>query len=312
MSETNKENELNGKKAVIIAGPTASGKSGVALRLAAAFGGEIISSDSMQIYRRMDIGTAKPSKEEQAAVPHHLIDIREPYEDYSVAEFNSDAKAAIEDILSRGKLPIICGGTGLYIESLLHPTDYGTDSSADRTLREELIKRDAHGLWLELYGIDPVSAQKTHENNKKRVVRALEIYYTTGKTKTELDRIQKRFSPEYDFLLLLTGFGDRAELYSRIDRRVDEMIAEGLVDETERLLSSGDLRPGTTAYQAIGYKELFGYINGEKSLSEASDKLKQATRNYAKRQLTWFSSYDGVEINSYEDAEKAVSEFTGK
>lgn len=300
------------KKAVIIAGPTASGKSSAALRLALRFGGEIISADSMQIYRRMDIGTAKPTEEERALIPHHLIDIREPYENYSVAEFVTDAKAAINGVLSRGKLPVICGGTGLYIEALINPTDYGAESSADPELREELMKKDAHGLWLQLAEIDPEAAAKTHENNKKRVVRALEIYYATGKTKTELDRIQKKKVPEYDFLLLLTGFADRAELYSHIDRRVDEMISEGLIEETKRLLENGDLRPGTTAYQAIGYKELFGYLNGEQTLEQAADKLKQATRNYAKRQLTWFSAYGGIKINGFEDAEKAVFEFIGK
>lgn len=300
------------KKAVIIAGPTASGKSSVALELCKRHGGEIISADSMQIYRRMDIGTAKPTKEEQALVPHHLIDIREPYENYSVAEFVTDAKAAINGVLKKGGLPVICGGTGLYIEALLNPTDYSAESSADPCLREELAKKDAHELWLLLSQIDPEAAAKTHENNKKRVVRALEIYYATGKTKTELDKIQKKRTPEYDFLLLLTGFADRADLYSRIDRRVDEMIKSGLIEETKKLLGSGDLRPGTTAYQAIGYKELFGYINGEQTLDQASDKLKQATRNYAKRQLTWFSSYEGTKIGGFEDAEYAVTEFLGK
>lgn len=304
--------EAQNGKAVIIAGPTASGKSSAALRLALRFGGEIISADSMQIYRRMDIGTAKPTKEERALVPHHLIDIREPYENYSVAEFVTDAKAAINGTLARGKLPVICGGTGLYIEALLHPTDYGAESSADPELREELMKKDAHELWLQLSQIDPEAAEKTHENNKKRVARAIEIYLATGKTKTELDKIQKKTAPEYGFLLLLTGFGDRAELYARIDRRVDEMIAAGLAEETEKLLETGDLRPGTTAYQAIGYKELFGYINGEQTLDQAADRLKQATRNYAKRQLTWFSNYDGIKINGYEDAESAVLRFTGK
>ena len=300
------------KKAVIIAGPTASGKSFAALRLALDYCGEIISADSMQIYRRMDIGTAKPTKEEQALVRHHLIDIREPYESYSVAEFVTDAKAAIDGALSRGRLPVICGGTGLYIEALLHPTEYGESSSADPDLREELMSKDAHELWLKLSQIDPEAAEKTHENNKKRVVRALEIFYLTGKTKTELDKIQKKRIADYDFLLLLTGFADRAELYSRIDRRVDEMIAAGLVQETKKLLDNGDLRPGTTSYQAIGYKELFGYINGEQTLEQAADRLKQATRNYAKRQLTWFSSYEGTKINSYEDAKDAVDAFFRK
>lgn len=296
-------------KIIIIGGPTASGKSGVALKLAEEFDGEIVSSDSMQIYKRLDIGTAKPTAEEQARVRHHLVDIVEPWENYSAADFVRDAKAAICDVISRGKLPIICGGTGLYIEALIHPTDYSAETDKDEELRNSLMQKDAHTLWLQLEKIDPEAAAKTHENNKKRVVRALEIYYKTGKTKTETDKIQKRDDPEYDYLLLLTGFCIREVLYERINRRVDEMTDAGLVAETENLLKNGDLRPGTTAYQAIGYKELFPYINDESSLEECIEKLKQATRNYAKRQLTWFSRYDGVKVQTYEDAERAVKEF---
>ena len=299
----------NKAKIIIIGGPTASGKSGIALRLAAEFDGEIVSADSMQIYKKLDIGTAKPTKEEQAQIRHHLIDILDPWENYSAADFVRDAKAAIEDVISRGKLPVVCGGTGLYIEALLHPTDYSSDTDADEDLRAELMKKDAHELWLELEKTDPESAKNTHENNKKRVVRALEIYYKTGKTKTETDKEQKKYDPEYDVLLLLTGFGDREELYGRINRRVDEMTDAGLIKETERLLENGDLRPGTTAYQASGYKELFPYINGEQTQNECVEKLKQATRNYAKRQITWFSRYDGVKVSSYEEAKTAAEEF---
>ncbi|MBR6920819.1 MAG: tRNA (adenosine(37)-N6)-dimethylallyltransferase MiaA [Clostridia bacterium] len=296
-------------KIIIVGGPTASGKSGVALKLAEEFDGEIISSDSMQIYKRLDIGTAKPTLEEQARVRHHLVDIVEPWENYSAADFVRDAKAAIEDVSHRGKLPVICGGTGLYIEALIHPTDYSSETDADEELRAALMEKDAHELWLQLEQIDPEAAAKTHENNKKRVVRALEIYYKTGKTKTETDKEQKKYEPEYDVLLLLTGFCDREVLYGRINRRVDEMISAGLAEETKRLLETGDLRPGTTAYQAIGYKELFPYINGESSLEECIEKLKQATRNYAKRQLTWFGRYGGVKVQTYEEAERAVKEF---
>ena len=299
----------NKAKIIIIGGPTASGKSGIALRLAAEFDGEIVSADSMQIYKKLDIGTAKPTKEEQAQIRHHLIDILDPWENYSAADFVRDAKAAIEDVISRGKLPVVCGGTGLYIEALLHPTDYSSDTDADEDLRAELMKKDAHELWLELEKTDPESAKNTHENNKKRVVRALEIYYKTGKTKSETDKEQKKYDPEFDVLLLLTGFGDREELYGRINRRVDEMTDAGLIKETERLLENGDLRPGTTAYQAIGYKELFPYINGEQTQNECVEKLKQATRNYAKRQITWFSRYDGVKVSSYEEAKTAAEEF---
>lgn len=296
-------------KIIIVGGATASGKSALALRLCREFDGEIVSADSMQIYKRLDIGTAKPTAEEQASVRHHLVDIAEPWENYSAADFVRDAKTAIEDVTSRGKLPIVCGGTGLYIEALIHPTDYSSETDADTELRGELMQKDAHELWLQLNAIDKEAAAKTHENNKKRVVRALEIYYKTGKTKTETDKEQKKYESEYDVLLLITGFGDREALYDRINRRVDVMISNGLVDETKSLLKNGDLCPGTTAYQAIGYKELFPYINGESTLAACVDKLKQATRNYAKRQITWFSRYDGVKISSYKEAEDAVKEF---
>jgi tRNA dimethylallyltransferase len=171
------------------------------------------------------------------------------------------------------------------------------------------MQRSAHELWEELRTIDPAAAEKTHENNKKRVVRALEIYYKTGKTKTETDREQKKYQSDFDYLLLQTDSRDRKALYDKIDRRVDMMIQNGLVKETETLLENKDLREGTTAYQAIGYKELFPYINGEKSLDECVEKLKQATRNYAKRQITWFSRYDSVRVSDYGDAEAAVSAF---
>ena len=300
---------MNNPKIIIIGGPTASGKSSLALKLAQEFDGEIISADSMQIYKRLDTGTAKPTAEEQALVRHHLIDTVEPWENYSAADFVRDCKAAIEDVISRGKLPVVCGGTGLYIEALIHPTDYSPETDADLQLREALMRKDAHTLWCELEQKDPETAAKTHENNKKRVVRALEIYYKTGKTKTETDKEQKKNESEYDVLLLLTGFGKREELYDRINRRVDVMMADELVEETKRLLENGDLRPGTTAYQAIGYKELFPYINGDGTLEECTEKLKQATRNYAKRQITWFSRYDGVKVFSYGDAEKQTQEF---
>jgi len=296
-------------KIIIVGGATASGKSAIALKLCIEFGGELISADSMQIYKRLDIGTAKPTAEETALVRHHLIDIKEPWENYSAADFVCDAKAAIFDVLLRGKLPVICGGTGLYIEALIHPTEYSDRTDADGVLRASLMQRSAHELWEELRAIDPAAAEKTHENNKKRVVRALEIYYKTGKTKTETDREQKKYQSDFDYLLLQTDSRDRKALYDKIDRRVDMMIQNGLVKETETLLENKDLREGTTAYQAIGYKELFPYINGEKSLDECVEKLKQATRNYAKRQITWFSRYDSVRVSDYGDAEAAVSAF---
>ncbi|MBO4423356.1 MAG: tRNA (adenosine(37)-N6)-dimethylallyltransferase MiaA [Clostridia bacterium] len=297
------------KKIVIVGGPTASGKSELALRLCSRFGGELISADSMQIYKRLDIGTAKPSLEERALVPHHLIDIREPWENYSVSDFTRDCAEAIEDVTGRGRLPVVCGGTGLYIDALIRPTEYSEQAGADPSVREKLMEEDAHVLWLRLEKIDPQAAASIHENNKKRVVRALEIYQATGKTKTENDRLQRKAEPVCDALLLLTGFCEREILYGRINRRVDKMVEAGLVEETRGLLEDGDLRPGTTAYQAIGYKEFFPYINGEKTLDECVEKLKQATRNYAKRQLTWFSRYDGVKVPDHAAAEAAVEDF---
>lgn len=301
----------NGKKSkiIIVCGATASGKSALALKLCLEFDGELISADSMQIYKRLDIGTAKPTAEETALVRHHLIDIKEPWENYSAADFVCDAKTAIDDVLSRGKLPVVCGGTGLYIEALIHPTEYDKSTGIDGGFREKLNERDAHELWEELNKIDPEAAAAIHENNKKRVIRALEIYYNTGKTKTETDKEQKKYDSDFDYLLLITDFSDREELYNRINRRVDLMVKNGLVEETETLLENNDLREGTTAYQAIGYKELFPYFNGEKTLDECIDKLKQATRNYAKRQITWFSRYDGVRVRDHKDAEAAVRTF---
>lgn len=296
-------------KIIIVGGATASGKSAIALKLCSEFGGALISADSMQIYKRLDIGTAKPTLSERTAIRHYLIDIKEPWENYSAADFVCDAKAAINDALSRGMLPVICGGTGLYIEALIHPTEYDKSTGIDDILREKLSARDAHSLWEELNAIDPEAASAIHENNKKRVVRALEIYYNTGKTKTETDREQKKYNSDFDYLLLITDFSDRDALYEKINRRVDIMVKNGLVEETRELLERKDLREGTTAYQAIGYKELFPYFNGEKSLDECIDKLKQATRNYAKRQITWFSRYDCVRVRDYKDAQAAVKTF---
>lgn len=296
-------------KIVIIGGPTASGKTGLAIGVAERFSGEIISADSMQIYKRLDIGTAKPTAQEQAAARHHLIDICEPWENYSVAQYVKDANASIEKVIASKKLPVICGGTGLYIEALIHPTDYSEEADVDAELRNRLSALDCHTLWQRLSEVDPDAAAAIHENNKKRVVRALEIYMTTGKTKTQTDKEQRSRESAYDILLLLTGFGDRRLLYDRIDRRVDLMIEQGLVEETRRALSSGDLRPETTAYQAIGYKELFPYLDGTDTLENCVARLKQASRNYAKRQLTWFSRCDGVRVTDPDVAYAAVSDF---
>ena len=278
------------KNVIVIAGATASGKSSAALDVCTSLDGELISCDSMQIYRKMNIGTAKPTKSEMEAVRHHLIDVREPWEDFSSSDYVSLAKRAIDDVSSRGKLPVLCGGTGLYLDSLMfiRPDEA---CSVDEKLRAELLSRDKHENWLMLSQIDPESAEKIHENNVKRVVRALEIYYLTGKTKSEIDKTQLVKDETYDYTIFVLSYRNREILYDRINRRVDMMLEEGLEKEIRELLSSGELKEGTTAYQAIGYKELIGYINGQMSLDEAVESLKQATRNYAKRQITWFSRY---------------------
>ena len=274
-------------KIVIIGGPTASGKTGLAIGVAERFSGEIISADSMQIYKRLDIGTAKPTAQEQAAARHHLIDICEPWENYSVAQYVKDANAAIEKVIASKKLPVICGGTGLYIEALIHPTDYSEEADVDAELRNRLSALDCHTLWQRLSEVDPDAAAAIHENNKKRVVRALEIYMTTGKTKTQTDKEQKSRESAYDILLLLTGFGDRRLLYDRIDRRVDLIMERGLADEVRGLRKMG-IRRDSTSMQGIGYREFFPYLRGERSLDETVEQIKKDTRHFAKRQLTWF------------------------
>ena len=297
------------KEVIVIAGATAAGKSAVALDVCRALGGELVSCDSMQIYKKMNIGTAKPTFEEMAEIPHHLIDIRDPGEEFSAADFTSLAKDAIDDIIKRGKLPVVCGGTGLYLDSLMYIK--AQDSAAcDKELREKLLLNDKHENWLKLAEIDPQSAEKIHENNVKRVVRALEIYYLTGKTKTENDKEQLVLDEEYNYRIFVISYKDREKLYDRINKRVDIMINEGLEEEIRGLLQSGELKEGTTAYQAIGYKEFADYINGLSSKEEAAETLKKATRNYAKRQITWFSRYKNAEFvyaDEYND-KKELSE----
>ncbi len=297
------------KEVIVIAGATAAGKSAVALDVCRALDGELVSCDSMQIYKKMNIGTAKPTLEEMAEIPHHLIDIRDPGEEFSAADFTSLAKDAIDGIIKRGKLPVVCGGTGLYLDSLMYIK--AQDSAAcDKELREKLLLNDKHENWLKLAEIDPQSAEKIHENNVKRVVRALEIYYLTGKTKTENDKEQLVLDEEYNYRIFVISYKDREKLYNRINKRVDIMINEGLEEEIRGLLQSGELKEGTTAYQAIGYKEFADYINGLSSKEEAAETLKKATRNYAKRQITWFARYKNAEFvyaDEYND-KKELSE----
>lgn len=276
-------------KIIAVAGPTASGKSALALELCKRLDGELISLDSMQIYRGLDIGTAKPTKAEQAEVRHHMIDICEPTENFSAAEFAERAHKVIADVRSRGKRAVLCGGTGLYLDTVLGRLDFG-EIESDEKLRGELIafaeKNGAEALHERLRGIDPQAAEKIHPNNVRRVARAIEIYELTGKTKTEHDRAAISDSP-YESLIIGLDYDDREVLYNRINRRVDAMIEAGLEGEVRSLVSRGLLSAESTAGQAIGYKEMLGYIAGDCSLGDAVEKIKLGTRRYAKRQLTW-------------------------
>lgn len=284
-------------RSLAIVGPTASGKTALSLELAERLSGEIISCDSMQIYRGMDIGTAKATAEEQARAVHHLIDVVDPSECFSVEAYRSAAMSCAGDITSRGRLPIFTGGTGLYLDSLLRAPQADAPES-DPEYRDNLIRSAGENyqdvLWERLRSVDPESAEKIHKNNVKRVIRALEIYDKCGVPKSELDRRSHTDPPEIGVCIIALDFHDRELLYSRIDRRVDLMMDEGLFGEVSGLYSSGVLKDGTTASQAIGYKEIAEHLRGECTLHEAVEKIKLASRRYAKRQLTWFRHTDGV------------------
>lgn len=276
-----------------VVGCTASGKTSLAIELAKRLSGEIISCDSMQIYRGMDIGTAKPTRDERAQVPHHLIDIRSPFDTYSCADFVKDATEAIRDINSRGKLPIICGGTGLYLDRLLRGGN-SEETACDENLRREFFAyAEIHGadaLHAILRELDCESADAIHKNNIKRVVRAIEICMLSGRKKSEIDRECSELSPLYESVVIYPFYTDREILYRRIEQRVDMMIRDGLTDEVSRLDRDGVFEASKTAAAAIGYKEILPYIRGESSLDDCIAELKAATRRYAKRQLTWFNS----------------------
>jgi len=288
---------------LVITGPTAAGKTALAISLAQVLGGEIVSADSMQIYRGMDIGTAKPTVQEMAGIPHHMIDIADPAEPYSVARYVAEAAACVEDIFARGRMPIVAGGTGLYIDSLLAGR-YFAQSPEDLSLREELIRRyDREGaavLWQELESIDPDTAARLHPNDKKRVLRAIEVYRLTGKTITAHNLETQTIPPRYAALKIALTAKDRNDLYRRIDRRVDIMIASGLQAEVTRLMETG-LSPKCTAMQAIGYKEMAKLLSGELTLAEAADLIKQESRRYAKRQLSWLRREDTIRWIGWEE-----------
>ena len=282
------------KKAKILAvvGPTASGKSALAEALAERLGGEIISCDSMQIYRGMDIGTAKPDAASLARIKYHLIDVADPADDFSMVEYLALAERATEDILSREKLPVFCGGTGLYLDAFLRgmPDSPGGDEAIRLELARLAEREGREFLHAELSRVDPESAAATHPSNLRRVIRALEIYHQTGVTKTEWDRRSRELPMRYDATVLYLVFEDRDLLYRRIEERVDEMIKSGLLEETAALMREGVFEVSHTAAAAIGYKELIPYLQGVCELDEAIASLKTATRRYAKRQITWFSA----------------------
>ncbi len=285
-----------GYDAIAVAGPTASGKTALAIELCRILGAEIISCDSMQIYQKMNIGTAKASEEERAMAPHHLIDILPLSQSYSAADYVKDAERVAEDIAARGSFPIFCGGTGMYLESVMRG-EYPDDSVCNFALREELTRYAQENgnaaLHARLRAIDPDAADAIHENNVKRVVRALEIAESTGSTKTENDRRNKEFRGKRIFVVCLC-YHDRELLYRRIEKRVDIMIEQGLCRELETLMADPDFMNNATARAAIGYKELFPYAAGEAELEECVSALKTASRRYAKRQLTWFLNRDYV------------------
>ena len=274
---------------ICIAGPTASGKTSLAVELAKELNGEVVSCDSMQVYRRMDIGTAKPTVDEMQGIPHHMIDVAEPDEDFSVSRYCRLASPIVDDIVARGKTAIIAGGTGLYMDSLIRGNAFAPFPATG--VREKLeAQADAEGMeamlnWLA--SVDPESAARLHLSDRKRIIRALEVYLETGQTITEHNRKTQAIPPRYNPLWLGLDFADRAELYRRIDARVGLMLEIGLIAEIQSLLASG-IPEKCTAMQAIGYKEFVSALEGQCTVAQAADQVRQSSRHYAKRQLTWF------------------------
>lgn len=294
-------------KVIAVVGPTASGKTALSVELALKYGGEIISCDSMQIYKGMDIGTAKVTEEEKRGVQHHLVDAVSPESSFSCADYSALAKAKIEEISARGSVPIFCGGTGLYLDSVLKNTEFsaaGKDDAYRNMLETEYTPSELHGILAE---VDPESAAAIHENNVKRVIRALEIYHVTGKTKTEWDKLSRIAESPYSATVIGLDYRSRETLYSRIDKRVDLMMVAGLADEVKALDSPGFR--ASTASQAIGYKEMLEYFDGRFTYDEAVAAIKQYSRNYAKRQLTWFSRNKDVNWIYPDDAPEGVDAF---
>ena len=275
-------------KVIVICGPTASGKTALSIELAKKINGEIVSADSMQIYKDMDIGTAKPTKQEMGEIKHYLLDFVSPEDRYSVAQYKQDAKKAIKEIINKGKTPIIVGGTGLYVDSLIYEIEYN-DIKLDEEYRKKLEKiaeeQGLEELYKKAVEIDPEAMKKISQNDKKRIMRVLEIYRSTGKTKTEQEKESRKNPVEYDYRVFAINW-DREILYQRINKRVDIMVDQGLIEEVKEILNKYDKFP--TAMQGLGYKEVVDYLNGIYTKEEMIEKIKLETRRYAKRQLTWF------------------------
>lgn len=275
-------------KVIVICGPTASGKTALSIELAKKINGEIVSADSMQIYKDMDIGTAKPTKQEMGEIKHYLLDFVSPEDRYSVAQYKQDAKKAIKEIINKGKAPIIVGGTGLYVDSLIYEIEYN-DIKLDEEYRKKLEKiaeeQGLEELYKKAVEIDPEAMKKISQNDKKRIMRVLEIYHSTGKTKTEQEKESRKNPVEYDYRVFAINW-DREILYQRINKRVDIMVEQGLIEEVKEILNKYDKFP--TAMQGLGYKEVVDYLNGIYTKEEMIEKIKLETRRYAKRQLTWF------------------------
>ncbi|OKZ78560.1 MAG: tRNA (adenosine(37)-N6)-dimethylallyltransferase MiaA [Clostridium sp. 27_14] len=282
------QDNFNKAKVIVICGPTASGKTALSIEVAKKINGEIISCDSMQIYKDMNIGTAKPTKEEMGEIKHYLIDYVLPTERYSVAEYKKDAKKAIKEVIEKGKTPIIVGGTGLYVDSLIYEIEYPEikfDEEYRKKLEKEVEEEGLEKLYEKAKKIDPIAIQKISKTDKKRIQRVLEIYHATGKTKTEQEIISRQKEPEYAYKVYGLLW-DRQKLYDRINLRVDIMIEQGLIEEVKTILKKYSEFP--TAMQGLGYKEVVQYLNKEITKEEMIEKIKQETRRYAKRQMTWF------------------------
>lgn len=298
-------------KVIAVVGPTASGKTDLGVKIAQYVGGEVVSADSMQIYDSMPVASAAPTEEEMCGVTHHLIGFKKPQQKFSVAEYIKLAERTIQDIVARGKVPVIVGGTGLYIDSLLSGVSFSDEDNTEvrAKLESEADEKGIEALFERLRKIDPEHSAKLHVNDRKRIIRALEVYEIHGKSITEINEASKINGSNYDVLWIGLTFNDREKLYSRINLRVDKMLENGLLQEAK---AAFDSNVGKTAVQAIGHKEFFPYFNGEISLQQAVENLKTETRRYAKRQLTWFRRNKDInyiyvdDSNVFENAKRLI------